>query len=71
MQAYRWIIDSRDEYAEERLEELSGQKLEACYQISSCSMTCPKGNYNISDLIITSFRFGSQICNLSIKAFVL
>jgi succinate dehydrogenase (ubiquinone) iron-sulfur subunit len=44
MQAYRWIIDSRDEYTEERLEQLGGQKLEACYQISSCSMTCPKGN---------------------------
>lgn len=43
MQAYRWIIDSRDEYTEERLEQLSGQKLEACYQISSCSLTCPKG----------------------------
>lgn len=46
MQAFRWIIDSRDEYTEERLEALSGQKLEACYQISSCSMTCPKGKDN-------------------------
>jgi succinate dehydrogenase (ubiquinone) iron-sulfur subunit len=43
MQAYRWIIDSRDEYKEERLEALGGAKLEACYQIASCSMTCPKG----------------------------
>lgn len=43
MQAYRWIIDSRDEYTEERLEKLSGQKLERCYQIGACSLTCPKG----------------------------
>ena len=43
MAAYRWIIDSRDEYSEERLEELSGQKLERCYQIGACSLTCPKG----------------------------
>ena len=43
MQSYRWIIDSRDEYSEERLENLSGQKLERCYQIGACSLTCPKG----------------------------
>lgn len=43
MAAYRWIIDSRDEYTEERLEKLSGQKLERCYQIGACSLTCPKG----------------------------
>jgi succinate dehydrogenase (ubiquinone) iron-sulfur subunit len=43
MAAYRWIIDSRDEYTEERLDKLSGQKLEKCYQIGACSLTCPKG----------------------------
>ncbi len=43
MQAYRWIIDSRDEYQKERLDKLSGQKLERCYQIGACSLTCPKG----------------------------
>jgi len=43
MQAYRWIIDSRDEYTDERLEKISGQKLERCYQIGACSLTCPKG----------------------------
>jgi succinate dehydrogenase (ubiquinone) iron-sulfur subunit len=43
MAAYRWIIDSRDEYQEERLEKLSGQKLDRCYQIGACSVTCPKG----------------------------
>lgn len=43
MQAYRWIIDSRDQYTEERLEKISGQKLDRCYQIGACSLTCPKG----------------------------
>lgn len=43
MQAYRWIIDSRDEYTDERLDRLDGQKLEGCYQIGACSLTCPKG----------------------------
>lgn len=43
MQAYRWIIDSRDEYTNERLDALSGQKLDRCYQIGACSLTCPKG----------------------------
>lgn len=43
MQAYRWIIDSRDEYQKERLDKLSGQKLDRCYQIGACSLTCPKG----------------------------
>jgi len=44
MQAYRWVIDSRDEYTEERLEMLGGDmKLGECYQIGLCSLTCPKG----------------------------
>jgi succinate dehydrogenase (ubiquinone) iron-sulfur subunit len=41
--AYRWIIDSRDEYTEERLENLTGIKLSGCYQIGGCSLACPKG----------------------------
>ena len=44
MQAYRWVIDSRDEYTEERLEMLGGDmKLGECYQIGLCSLTCPTG----------------------------
>ena len=44
MQAYRWVIDSRDEYTDERLEKLGGDmKLGECYQIGICSLTCPKG----------------------------
>ena len=44
MQAYRWVIDSRDEFTDERLEKLGGDmKLGECYQIGICSLTCPKG----------------------------
>jgi len=44
MQAYRWVIDSRDEYTDERLEKIGGDmKLGECYQIGLCSLACPKG----------------------------
>ena len=43
MQAYRWVIDSRDEYTDERLTKLSeGIKLDDCQNIGMCSVTCPK-----------------------------
>lgn len=44
MQAYRWIIDSRDQYTDERLEALSHDlRLDDCQNIGMCSHTCPKG----------------------------
>jgi len=44
MQAYRWVIDSRDQYSKERLEKLSKDiKLEECQNIGMCTVTCPKG----------------------------
>ncbi|CAD8173071.1 unnamed protein product [Paramecium pentaurelia] len=44
MQAYRWIVDSRDEYTDERLEKLAEDvKVEDCQNIGMCSFTCPKG----------------------------
>lgn len=44
MQAYRWIVDSRDEYTDERLEQLTEDiKLDDCQNIGMCSVTCPKG----------------------------
>jgi len=43
MQAYRWVIDSRDEFTDERLEKIGGDmKLDECYQIGICSLACPK-----------------------------
>lgn len=43
-QAFRWVIDSRDEYTDERLEMLGGDmKLDECFQVGVCSIACPKG----------------------------
>ena len=42
--AYRWIVDSRDETAGERLDELEDPfRLYRCHTIMNCSKTCPKG----------------------------
>lgn len=44
LQAYRWVIDSRDERAGERLDELEDPfKLYRCHTIMNCTNTCPKG----------------------------
>ncbi|HEX5354512.1 MAG TPA: succinate dehydrogenase iron-sulfur subunit [Rhodanobacteraceae bacterium] len=44
LQAYRWIIDSRDEATGERLDELDDPfKLYRCHTIMNCTNTCPKG----------------------------
>lgn len=43
-QAFRWIDDSRDEYTQERLEQMDDTfKLFRCHTIMNCSKTCPKG----------------------------
>jgi len=44
MQAYRWIIDSRDEATKERLDSLrDAYSVFKCHTIMNCSRTCPKG----------------------------
>lgn len=44
MQAYRWIIDSRDEHSEERLKRLRDPfSVYRCHTIMNCTKTCPKG----------------------------
>ncbi|KAM7447342.1 hypothetical protein ABFA07_004362 [Porites harrisoni] len=45
MQAYRWMIDSRDDYTEERLAQLDTDpfKVYRCHTIMNCTKTCPKG----------------------------
>ncbi|XP_071447993.1 succinate dehydrogenase [ubiquinone] iron-sulfur subunit, mitochondrial-like [Hetaerina americana] len=44
MQAYRWIIDSRDEAATERLAKLRDPySVFRCHLILNCTKTCPKG----------------------------
>lgn len=43
LQAYRWIIDSRDTLTRQRLQELQDPfKLFRCHTIMNCSKTCPK-----------------------------
>jgi succinate dehydrogenase / fumarate reductase iron-sulfur subunit len=44
LQAYRWLVDSRDENTEERLNDLDDSfKLYRCHTIMNCTDTCPKG----------------------------
>ena len=44
LNAYRWIVDSRDEATGERLDELEDPfKLYRCHTIMNCTTVCPKG----------------------------
>lgn len=44
MQAYRWIIDSRDESTAARLDKLKDPfSVYRCHTIMNCTRTCPKG----------------------------
>ena len=43
LQAYRWIADSRDEAAGQRLDDLEDPfRLYRCHTIMNCTRTCPK-----------------------------
>ena len=43
LQSYRWIIDSRDEFAEERLNALRDKfSVYRCHTIMNCTAACPK-----------------------------
>ena len=44
LQAYRWLIDSRDEATGERLDNLEDPfRLYRCHTIMNCAQACPKG----------------------------
>ncbi|MCZ6537257.1 MAG: succinate dehydrogenase iron-sulfur subunit [Gammaproteobacteria bacterium] len=44
LQAYRWLVDSRDEATGERLDQLEDSfRLYRCHTIMNCTNTCPKG----------------------------
>ena len=44
LQAYRWLIDSRDQAQTERLDNLEDPfKLYRCHTIMNCAKVCPKG----------------------------
>ena len=43
LQAYRWLVDSRDEQTGDRLDELEDPfRLYRCHTIMNCTNTCPK-----------------------------
>ena len=43
LQAYRWLVDSRDEAKGERLDDLEDPfRLYRCHTIMNCTKTCPK-----------------------------
>ena len=44
LQAYRWIVDSRDEERAARLKKIADElKLYRCHTILNCTSACPKG----------------------------
>ena len=44
LQAYRWLIDSRDDAEDERLDLLQDSfRLYRCHTIMNCTNSCPKG----------------------------
>ncbi len=44
LQAYRWVVDSRDEATGERLDSLEDPfRLYRCHTIMNCAQACPKG----------------------------
>jgi succinate dehydrogenase / fumarate reductase iron-sulfur subunit len=44
LQAYRWLIDTRDEATGDRLDHLEDPfRLYRCHTIMNCAQTCPKG----------------------------
>jgi succinate dehydrogenase / fumarate reductase iron-sulfur subunit len=44
LQAERWLVDSRDEHTQERLDALEDPfKLYRCHTIMNCAQVCPKG----------------------------
>jgi succinate dehydrogenase / fumarate reductase iron-sulfur subunit len=43
LQAYRWIVDTRDEYTGQRLDDLEDPfRLYRCHTILNCTQACPK-----------------------------
>lgn len=44
LQAYRWLIDSRDDYTYDRLSHMNNKwSVYRCHTIMNCTKTCPKG----------------------------
>jgi succinate dehydrogenase / fumarate reductase iron-sulfur subunit len=60
LQAYRWIVDSRDEKTGERLDNLEDPfRLYRCHTIMNCTNTCPK-NLNPGKAIAETKKLMAQ-----------
>jgi succinate dehydrogenase / fumarate reductase iron-sulfur subunit len=60
LNAYRWIVDSRDEAAGERLDDLEDPfKLYRCHTIMNCTNVCPK-NLNPAQAIAATKKLMVQ-----------
>ena len=66
LQAYRWIIDSRDEFSKERLEKFEDNfSVYRCHTIMNCTKACPK----VREKKFQTFRIKSEIFNLHFLKF--
>lgn len=73
LQAYRWIIDSRDEFPTERMQMFQDTfSVYRCHTIMNCAKVCPKGlnpGLAIAELKkLLSGQFGKPSKNLNIIA---
>lgn len=59
MQAYRWVIDSRDEATGKRLDRLRDPfSLYRCHTIMNCTKTCPKVDFHsFAFIFLIKFSF--------------
>ncbi|KAI3382463.1 hypothetical protein SNEBB_003286 [Seison nebaliae] len=61
MQSYRWIIDSRDQFADERLDQLKDTfSVYRCHTIMNCTTTCPK-DLNPAEAIVELKKYMSGV----------
>ena len=57
MQAYRWMIDSRDQSTKDRLDQLRDPfSVYRCHTIMNCTKTCPKV-HTMQNIIILAFIY--------------
>ena len=57
MQAYRWMIDSRDQSTKDRLDQLRDPfSVYRCHTIMNCTKTCPKVQ-TMDNIIILAFIY--------------
>lgn len=71
LQAYRWIIDSRDEFHNERMEKFQDTfSVYRCHTIMNCAKVCPKGlnpGLAIAELKkLLSGKYGSPNKNMNV-----